>query len=123
MGRRGRRGGIKRHLDDLKAAVRAWLDELYQNELSQAQQDLRLLRLTQQFQTKPELPEPLELLYMLRNLGVPYRDGGLEQQPYLQVLELNLCVETEAVWRQDFALLRALESETATNANQSGLQS
>jgi hypothetical protein len=40
-------------------------------------------------------PEPYRILLMTRNLGIPYWSGGLADQPYLLMMEMNAAANGE----------------------------
>lgn len=74
---------IEHHLQELFIAVIAYL----QTKAFYPKDKTRLAMTPQ--------PEPLAILYSLRNLGTTYWPGGLANQPVLLLMEINKCVEAE----------------------------
>lgn len=88
-------GGIERHLADTKTAAARWLEwELL--ELSKASdKEAFLLDLAQKGQDRPQQPEAMSLLRQSRRFGLSYFEGGLANQPFLTMLELNAVIDAE----------------------------
>ncbi len=57
--------------------------------------DAFLLDLAQKGVGRPEQPEALSLLRQTRRFGHLYFEGGLANQPYITMLELNTVIEAE----------------------------
>ena len=88
-----RRGGvslIKRHLSTLYDGVLAYLEH---EEGSGASFENAMLNTSQG--NAPEQPEPLAILYTLRNHRTTYSSGGLSNQPAVLMMELNECIRAE----------------------------
>lgn len=83
----------RKHLDQTSHSVEEWLKFNIPGFYSKTQRLEIEAEISEGFAEAPELPEILSLHIRLKESGVQYWEGGLSDQPYYLMLELNV-IET-----------------------------
>ncbi|PJF45111.1 MAG: hypothetical protein CUN55_00545 [Phototrophicales bacterium] len=92
-------GGIESHLQKTKEAINRWLDyaKVQSNYYTGGDDSLEALqyKLSLEDQPPPERPQVLFILDRIRRYNTLYFNGGLQDQPYILMLELDTAIDTE----------------------------
>lgn len=86
IGGRDAKTDLEEHLQDTFDATFRWL--MVENNISVEEQELALLNFSLSYEA-PEIPDILLMLRRLRRFNLSFSTGGLEDQPYLLMLELE----------------------------------
>lgn len=91
----GYRGGINRHLSNLKKEVIAFLEWQLVQSGDSIERENYLIRRADEGLPAPECPEPYQMLLKLRRFNMNFYSGGYNNQPHILMMEFQICMIAE----------------------------
>ena len=120
---------LKAYLIDLREAVKTRVEWEYRDQLDADLDTDPLQRMSRLYALAdatglygevappPPIPEELDLFRVSSSMGLPYRQGGLEDQPYLLLQAFIICQDEERRVQNQVAVqttLKAMQSASST---------
>ena len=100
-------GWLVEHLDALKQAVVAWLERShYESAPEERQRAMRKQALVPDVTVG--MPEPYRLWSFCRRKNSMWYNGGVADQPYIQMLEFGVCEQAYGIFRSQVVMTERL---------------
>jgi hypothetical protein len=93
------RGGINRHLINLKKETLDWLEWQTVEHGDAIERENYLVRRANEGFNKPQCPEPYQLLLKLQRFKLSFYSGGFHNQPHILMREFEMCMSAEDEFR------------------------